>query len=212
MPRAVKQVFWRILLFYVLSIVVIAAIIPYTDPLLLNKNQSVSQSPFTIVFDRIGIAFAASIINAVILTSLLSAANSGMYTTSRMLFSLSDEKQAPKFLSKLNNKTKLPMRSIVTTYILVVAIIILANFYANAVFSLLNIIGSLVIIVWAISAWAQIRLRRGIKRQGKDINTLLPYKSPLFPLGPIIVFATLIFLYLGNSIGDLFNGNIGDFC
>ena len=72
------------------------------------------------------------------------------------------------------------MRSIVTTYILVVAIIILANFYANAVFSLLNIIGSLVIIVWAISAWAQIRLRRGIKRQGKDINTL-PYKSPLFP-------------------------------
>ena len=211
MPRAVKQVFWRILLFYVLSIVVIAAIIPYTDPLLLNKNQSVSQSPFTIVFDRIGIAFAASIINAVILTSLLSAANSGMYTTSRMLFSLSDEKQAPKFLSKLNNKTKLPMRSLVTTYILVVAIIILANFYANAVFSLLNIIGSLVIIVWAISAWAQIRLRRGIKRQGKDINTLLPYKSPLFPLGPIIVFATLIFLYFGNSIGDLFSGNIGDF-
>ena len=211
MPRAVKQVFWRILLFYVLSIVVIAAIIPYTDPLLLNKNQSVSQSPFTIVFDRIGIAFAASIINAVILTSLLSAANSGMYTTSRMLFSLSNEKQAPKFLNKLNNKTKLPMRAIVTTYILVVAIIILANFYANAVFSLLNIIGSLVIIVWAISAWAQIRLRRGIKHQGKDINTLLPYKSPLFPLGPIIVFATLIFLYFGNSIGDLFNGNIGDF-
>ncbi|MGW9857398.1 amino acid transporter, AAT family [Staphylococcus hominis] len=211
MPKAVKQVFWRILLFYVLSIVVIAAIIPYTDPLLLNKNQSVSQSPFTIVFDRIGIAFAASIINAVILTSLLSAANSGMYTTSRMLFSLSNEKQAPKFLNKLNNKTKLPMRAIVTTYILVVAIIILANFYANAVFSLLNIIGSLVIIVWAISAWAQIRLRRGIKHQGKDINTLLPYKSPLFPLGPIIVFATLIFLYFGNSIGDLFNGNIGDF-
>ena len=62
------------------------------------------------------------------------------------------------------------MRSIVTTYILVVAIIILANFYANAVFSLLNIIGSLVIIVWAISAWAQIRLRRGIKRQGKILT------------------------------------------
>ena len=56
MPKAIKQVFWRILLFYVLSIAVIAAIIPYTDPLLLNENESVSQSPFTIVFDRIGIA------------------------------------------------------------------------------------------------------------------------------------------------------------
>lgn len=97
MPKAIKQVFWRILLFYVLSIAVIAAIIPYTDPLLLNEHKSVSQSPFTIVFDRIGIAFAASVINAVILTSLLSAANSGIYTTSRMLFSLSADGQAPKF-------------------------------------------------------------------------------------------------------------------
>ena len=83
------------------------------------------------------------------MTSLLSATNSGVYTTSRMLFSLSDEKQAPKFLSKLNEKSKLPLRALVTTYILIVAIIIIANFYSNAVFSLLNIIGSLVIIVWA---------------------------------------------------------------
>lgn len=211
MPKAVKQVFWRILLFYVLSIGVIAAIIPYTDPLLLNENESVTQSPFTIVFDRIGVAFAASVINAVILTSLLSATNSGVYTTSRMLFSLSDEKQAPKFLSKLNEKSKLPLRALVTTYILIVAIIIIANFYSNAVFSLLNIIGSLVIIVWAASSWAQVRLRKAIKRQGQDINQLLPYKSPLYPLGPILVFATLIFLYFGNSIGDLFDGNIGKF-
>ncbi|WP_245294500.1 amino acid permease, partial [Rhizobium aegyptiacum] len=105
MPKAIKQVFWRILLFYVLSIAVIAAIIPYTDPLLLNEHESVSQSPFTIVFDRIGIAFAASVINAVILTSLLSAANSGIYTTSRMLFSLSADGQAPKFFGKLNQQT-----------------------------------------------------------------------------------------------------------
>lgn len=182
MPKAVKQVFWRILLFYVLSIGVIAAIIPYTDPLLLNENESVTQSPFTIVFDRIGVAFAASVINAVILTSLLSATNSGVYTTSRMLFSLSDEKQAPKFLSKLNEKSKLPLRALVTTYILIVAIIIIANFYSNAVFSLLNIIGSLVIIVWAASSWAQVRLRKAIKRQGQDINQLLPYKSPLYLL------------------------------
>ena len=61
------------------------------------KMSLYHKSPFTIVFDRIGIAFAASVINAVILTSLLSAANSGIYTTSRMLFSLSADKQAPKF-------------------------------------------------------------------------------------------------------------------
>ena len=167
MPKAIKQVFWRILLFYVLSIAVIAAIIPYTDPLLLNENESVSQSPFTIVFDRIGIAFAASVINAVILTSLLSAANSGIYTTSRMLFSLSADKQAPKFFGKLNDKTKLPMRALITTYIIIVLVIVYANFNANAVFNLLNIIGSMVIVVWGSSIWSQIRLRQAIKNRVK---------------------------------------------
>ena len=195
MPKAIKQVFWRILLFYVLSIAVIAAIIPYTDPLLLNEHKSVSQSPFTIVFDRIGIAFAASVINAVILTSLLSAANSGIYTTSRMLFSLSADGQAPKFFGKLNKQTKLPMRALVTTYILITLVIIYANFNANAVFNLLNIIGSMVIVVWGSSIWSQIRLRRAIKRQGKNPDELLPYKAPFYPVGPIIVIITLLFYY-----------------
>ncbi len=142
MPKAIKQVFWRILLFYVLSIAVIGAIIPYTDPSLLRASSSISQSPFTIVFDRVGIAFAASVINAVILTSLLSAANSGVYTTGRMLYSLSSDKKAPKFLSKLNKTTKLPLRALLTTYAVVVIVIIYANFNSNAVFNLLEIIGS----------------------------------------------------------------------
>ena len=127
------------------------------------KMSLYHKDPFTIVFDRIGIAFAASVINAVILTSLLSAANSGIYTTSRMLFSLSADKQAPKFFGKLNDKTKLPMRALITTYIIIVLVIIYANFNANAVFNLLNIIGSMVIVVWGSSIWSQIRLRQAIK-------------------------------------------------
>ncbi|MCG1717084.1 amino acid permease [Staphylococcus epidermidis] len=208
MPKAIKQVFWRILLFYVLSIAVIAAIIPYTDPLLINESESVSQSPFTIVFDRIGIAFAASVINAVILTSLLSAANSGIYTTSRMLFSLSADKQAPKFFGKLNDKTKLPMRALITTYIIIVLVIVYANFNANAVFNLLNIIGSMVIVVWGSSIWSQIRLRQAIKKQGKNPDKLLPYKAPFYPVGPIIVLFTLLFLLLGSSFGSIASGDI----
>ncbi|EKU46359.1 amino acid permease [Staphylococcus massiliensis] len=203
MPKAIKQVFWRILLFYVLSIAVISAIIPYTDPMLLNKSSSVNQSPFTIVFDRVGIAFAASVINAVILTSLLSAANSGIYTTSRMLFSMAHDRQAPKFLGNLNAKTKLPMSALFTTFIVVLAVIVYANFNENSVMNLLNIIGSLVIFVWASSIWAQIRVRRAIKEQGKDINKLLPYKAPFYPIGPIIVILTLIFLLFGNSFNAI---------
>ncbi|MEX5651492.1 amino acid permease [Staphylococcus cohnii species complex 1658] len=208
MPKAIKQVFWRILLFYVLSIAVISAIIPYTDPLLLNKSESVSQSPFTIVFDRVGIAFAASVINAVILTSLLSAANSGIYTTSRMLFSMAEDKQAPRFLSKLNKTTKLPLVSLFVTFMIVLLIIIIAQFKSDIVFSLLNIIGSLVIVVWASSIVAQIRLRSAIKKQNKNPDEVLPYKAPFYPLGPIIVIIALLFLFIGNSIGAILAGDI----
>ena len=208
MPKAIKQVFWRILLFYVLSIAVISAIIPYTDPLLLNKSESVSQSPFTIVFDRVGIAFAASVINAVILTSLLSAANSGIYTTSRMLFSMAEDKQAPRFLSKLNKTTKLPLVSLFVTFMIVLIIIIIAQFKSDIVFSLLNIIGSLVIVVWASSIVAQIRLRSAIKKQNKNPDEVLPYKAPFYPLGPIIVIIALLFLFIGNSIGAILAGDI----
>lgn len=209
MPKAIKQVFWRILLFYVLSIAVISAIIPYTDPLLLNESESVSQSPFTIVFDRVGIAFAASVINAVILTSLLSAANSGIYTTSRMLYSMAEDKQAPRFLAKLNKTTKLPIVALFTTFIIVLAVIILAQFKSDIVFTLLNIIGSLVIVIWAASILAQIRLRLAIKKQNKDPKDILPYKAPFYPLGPIIVVLALLFLFGGNSFGAVLSGDIG---
>ncbi len=98
MPKAIEQVFWRILLFYVLSIAVIGAIIPYTDPSLLRASSSISQSPFTIVFDRVGIAFAASVINAVILTSLLSAANSRcLYNRQNVVFLKFRQKSTPIF-------------------------------------------------------------------------------------------------------------------
>ncbi|HBU9676285.1 TPA: amino acid permease [Klebsiella variicola] len=78
-PRAVRQVFWRILLFYVFAILIISLIIPYTDPSLLrNDVKDISVSPFTLVFQHAGLLSAAAIMNAVILTAVLSAGNSGM--------------------------------------------------------------------------------------------------------------------------------------
>src|SRR5699024_1373815 len=154
------------------------------------------------------IAFAASVINAVILTSLLSAANSGLYTSSRMLFSMGHDKLAPKFLARLNKGTKLPIAAILTTFIVVLAVIVLAQFQSNIVFTLLNIIGSLVIIVWGSSILAQIRLRMAIKKQNKDAQQVLPYKAPFYPFGPIVVIIALLFLFVGNSVGTIIAGDI----
>ncbi|MCZ3393723.1 amino acid permease, partial [Enterococcus faecium] len=104
-PKAISQVFWRILLFYILAIFVIACIIPYTSPNLLGSSaRDVSISPFTLVFRRAGLAGAAGVMNAVILTSVLSSANSGMYASTRMLYSLSKQGFAAKIFGKTSKR------------------------------------------------------------------------------------------------------------
>lgn len=77
---------------------VIGTLIPLTDPNLLRSSESdIAYSPFTLVFDRLGVAAAAAVMNAVILTSILSAGNSGLYASSRMLHSMALIGQAPEF-------------------------------------------------------------------------------------------------------------------
>lgn len=98
-PKAVKSVFWRIILFYILAIGAIGLLIPYTDSRLLTED--IATSPFTLVFENLGVAFAASVMNAIILTAMLSAGNSGLYAASRMLFQLAVDGKAPKSSQKL---------------------------------------------------------------------------------------------------------------
>src|SRR5580704_7662761 len=106
-PKAIRTVFWRILLFYVGAIFVAGTLIPYTDPNLLNADEShIAFSPFTMVLQllpRIGY-YAANLMNAVILSSVLSCGNSSMYVASRMLYAMSHSRKAPKMFSKLNGR------------------------------------------------------------------------------------------------------------
>ena len=104
-PKAIHSIFWRILLFYIGAFVVIGFLIPYDDPNLLNSSvENVAISPFTLVLDRFGFAFAASFINAIILTAVLSAGNSGLYASTRMLYAMAKEGDAPKVFTKLNSR------------------------------------------------------------------------------------------------------------
>ena len=108
-PKAIKTVFWRILLFNILSIVVISLLIPYTDSRLVNATlTNLAVSPFTIVFSAAGLKMAATIMNFIILTAIISAGNSGMYASTRTLWHLSKEGKAPKMFSKLNQREMHP--------------------------------------------------------------------------------------------------------
>src|SRR5256885_908177 len=117
-PRAVRQVFWRILLFYVFAILVISLLIPYTDPhLLKNDLGDISVSPFTLVFERAGLLSAAAVMNAVVLTSVLSAGNSGMYASTRMLYTLACQRMAPRMFSYVNKRGVPTMALLATTVV-----------------------------------------------------------------------------------------------
>ena len=103
-PKAVRRVFWRILFFYILGSLAIGVLVPSNDPNLLNAAENgasnAAASPWVIAINRAGIAALPSIINAVILTSASSSANAFLYTGSRYLYALAQNRQAPRFFLK----------------------------------------------------------------------------------------------------------------
>lgn len=205
-PKAIRQIFWRILIFYILAIFVIAMLIPYTHPsLLMGEITDISVSPFTIVFEKAGIAIAASVMNAVILTSVLSAGNSGMYASARILWVLAKEGKAPRFLGKLS-KRGVPTNAIILTS-LVGMLAFLASFFGDGVvyFWLLNASGMCGFIAWLGIAISHYRFRRAFVKQGHDLNEL-PYRARWFPFGPLFAFALCLVVVIGQAFPVILSG------
>jgi lysine-specific permease len=195
-PRAIRQVFWRILLFYILTILAIGLLIPYTNENLANSDVTVS--PFTLVFDKAGIAFAASVMNAVILTAVLSAGNSGMYASTRMLWGLAKEGKAPKFLAKLNRRG-VPVNALLVTASLG-TLAFLASFFGDGIVYvwLLNASGLSGFIAWLGIAISHYRFRKAYVAQGRDLRDL-PYKAKWFPFGPLFALVLCAVVILGQN-------------
>lgn len=206
-PKAIRQVFWRILLFYIAAIAVIGLIIPYTSPDLLGGDvDNIAISPFTLVFEKAGIAFAASVMNAVILTSVLSAGTSGLYASTRMLWSMAKDGQAPSFLGKVSNRG-IPMNALILTTI-IGGLAFLTSIFGDQVYTwLLNASGLTGFIAWVGIAVSHYRFRKAYIAQGRDINDL-KYKAKWFPLGPILAFSMCVVVILGQNYQAFLSGEI----
>lgn len=209
MPRAIRTVFWRIMLFYIGAIVIIGFLLPYTDPSLLASanNEDVTASPFTLVFERAGIAVAASVMNAVILTAILSAGNSGLYASTRMLYAMAKEGTSPRLFARLNERG-VPVMALLAT-----AVIGLFGFLSEVMGDggaytwLINVSGLSGFIVWVGIAWCHFRFRRAYIRQGRDVADL-PYRAPLFPIGPIIALVMLVIVIIGQNVQAIVDGKV----
>ena len=198
-PRAVKQVFWRILLFYVLAILVIGLLIPYADPQLLRNDVSdISVSPFTLVFQRAGLLSAAAVMNAVVLTSVLSAGNSGMYASTRMLYNLACQGMAPRVFAKCT-RAGVPVMALLATTVIACLCFFSFVISPNQVYIwLLNLSGMTGFIAWLGIAISHYRFRKGYAAQGHDLAAL-PYRAKGFPFGPVFAFVLCLAITLGQN-------------
>ncbi|KAI8067855.1 amino acid permease/ SLC12A domain-containing protein [Gongronella butleri] len=201
-PRAIRVTFWRIFLFFILTVLIISLDIPYNDPNLFTAmdDSDVSASPFTLVFQNAGIGSAASIMNGIILTSVLSATNSCFYASSRTLTAMAKEGKAPKIFMRVT-KHGVPVWSMVFTTV-IASLSFLGTIWGNGVvFSwLIALTGSSSILTWASISVIHIRFRMALKKQGRSLSDL-PYRALFFPVGPIIalIISALVFASYGYA-------------
>ncbi|MCY7263982.1 amino acid permease [Pseudomonas protegens] len=189
-PRAVRNVVFRVLIFYVLAVMVLAAIIPW-------QQAGLVESPFVQVFDMVGIPYAADLMNFVILTAILSVGNSGLYASTRILWAMSKSGMAPKALSPLS-KQGVPLRALFITLCFALISLMTSFIAADTLFMVLMAVSGMAgTVTWIVIALAQYRFRRQFLREGGQLEQL-KYRAPWFPLVPLlcIVLCSSLFVFL----------------
>jgi L-asparagine transporter-like permease len=172
----------RILLFYVLSILLIVSVVPW--------NAVVpGESPFALALTRMNIPFAGLAMNIIVLVAVLSCLNSGLYVTSRVLFSLAERGDAPKFMVKVNAR-KVPFRAILIASSFGFVTMFFSVVSPKTVFAfLVSASGAIMLIVYLLVCFAQIRMRRVTQRENPSALTI---KMWLFPGLTYVVAAAMI--------------------
>jgi len=197
-PKAIKTVFWRILLFYIGSIFVVGTLLSFNDPNLMHGDEShIAFSPFTIVFEhlpRIGY-FAGNIMNAVILSSVLSAGNSSMYVASRMLYAMAHSRKAPALFGKLNRRG-VPVAALLATGLVSTSAFFISLVGDQKIYQIFyNASGISGFLIWLGIAVCHLRFRRAWVAQGHSLDEL-KFKSRFYPYGPwlaVILFLVVLF-------------------
>ena len=192
-PKAINQVVYRVLIFYVGALTVLLALYPW-DQLLVTLGASgdaYSGSPFVQIFALIGSNTAAQILNFVVLTAALSVYNSGVYCNSRMLFGLAEQGDAPKALMKLT-RNGVPLRALGVSA-LVTMLCVVVNYVAphKALELLFSLAVASLMINWALISLTHIKFRKAMAAQGV-VPSFKAFWSPLSNIVCLIFMAVIV--------------------
>ncbi|RYP38126.1 hypothetical protein DL767_002643 [Monosporascus sp. MG133] len=172
LPTAIKQVFWRITIFYVVSLTLIGLLVPYNDPRLLIPGSSAAASPFVIAIENAGIEVLPSVMNVVILIAVLSVGNSSVFGSSRTLAALADQGQAPRILSYIDRRGRPLIAIILASLIGLLAYLANVQSQSTILEWLLSISGLSSIFTWGSICLAHIRFRQGWAAKGHSLQEL----------------------------------------
>ncbi|KAE8444313.1 hypothetical protein EG329_000623 [Mollisiaceae sp. DMI_Dod_QoI] len=199
LSKAVKQVFWRISLFYIISLLLVGLLVPYDDPRLLNgvSSADAKASPFVLAITNAGIKGLPSVFNVVIMIAVLSVGNSSIYGSSRTLAALAEQRQAPQILAYIDRKGRPLVSILLSSAIGFIAYTAVMNETSeNNVFNwLLAISGLSAIFTWLTICLCHIRFRAAWKLAGHTLDEL-PFRSQPGVLGSWagVLFNSLVFV------------------
>ncbi|ODV77681.1 general amino acid permease [Suhomyces tanzawaensis NRRL Y-17324] len=173
LPKATKQVFWRITLFYIVSLTLVGLLVPYNDKRLFKTSSvDASASPFVISVVNAGIKGLPSVINVVIMISVISVGNSAVFGSSRTLAALAASGQAPSILGYIDKQGR-PLVGILVQDVFGLLCFLTASKQSGVVFDwLLAISGLSSLFTWASINFCLIRFRRALYVQGRDTSEL----------------------------------------
>ncbi|KAI8086017.1 amino acid permease/ SLC12A domain-containing protein [Halteromyces radiatus] len=195
-PSAVRNVFYRIVCIYLASVFVMGMVIPYNDPHnFATGHRDVSISPFTLVFQKAGLEGAAHVVNAVILTTLLSCGNSGMYVTTRTLQALAKEGIAHRKLA-YTTKSGVPIYALFCTCAVSLVCFLTSFIPGEVLFLVLSDLGGIAgLITWAAIAIAHYRFRKAFLTQGHQLSEL-PYVAMGYPFANFFVAVACVIIII----------------
>ncbi|KND89239.1 putative proline-specific permease put4, partial [Tolypocladium ophioglossoides CBS 100239] len=207
-PKAIRRVFWRIAIFYVLSIFLVGLCVSSKDPKLLNAISSsapgAAQSPFVIAINNAGIKTLPSIINGVVLSSAWSAGNSFFYASTRVLYASALDGKAPAFLKF--ERYGVPYACVAATAAISCLVYLnVNNQSAEVFFWISNLSAVSTLIVWASVSYTYLRFYHGLRHNGVSRDTL-PYKSPLQPFLSYFCIVFCIVIAFFNGFDAFFPG------
>lgn len=198
-PKAMKSMVFRLIAFYFLAIGIMLAVVPWINA----GAKEITQSPFVQVFGHFGFAYAAGIMNFVVLTAALSSMNTNLYLTTRMIFSLSRGNYTPAALGKLNQNGT-PVNALWLSSLGVVIAGIIAKFSPLAYNYLFGIALFGALYVWLLILISHVRFRKQWQAKGGE---KLSIQAPFYPylqiVGIILIAAVLITMGLDKDFWDI---------